>query len=89
MKMIKVRFKANISGHQAGEIAEVDDDFVRRAGSDVEVLGNQKKEIKRKDVKQKDVKQKDLKQKDLKVSNKSMNKEQINTKSAKPKQKVK
>lgn len=38
MKKIKVRFKANISGYKAGEVAEVTEDLVRRAGSDVEVM---------------------------------------------------
>lgn len=38
MKKIKVRFKANISGYKTGEVAEVTEDLVRRAGSDVEVI---------------------------------------------------
>ncbi len=38
MKKIKVRFKANISGYKTGDEAEITEDFIRRAGSDVELI---------------------------------------------------
>jgi hypothetical protein len=49
MKNIKVRFKANISGFKKGEVADVSEDLVRRAGNDVELIesvGDKQKDLK-------------------------------------------
>ena len=49
MKKVKVKFKANLSGYKTGEIADVNEDFIRRAGDDVEVIhlpGDKQKEVK-------------------------------------------
>lgn len=66
MKKIKVRFKANICGYKKDESAEVTEDFLRRAGNDVEVISERDDQPKE--------------AKTLKVSNKAMNKKQIKVK---------
>lgn len=67
MKNIKVRFKANISGYKTGDIAEVNEDLIRRAGDDVEIVesGYQYKDKK------------------VKVSNKAMTTKQVKIKKIK------